>query len=422
MQAIGQTTDPAAYPRNRLPGAGHRFGPPAEGVRATMRGMSYDLEVYSPTALDADALAGLVTSTATLDVDATGERHVVVVRGARRRYSFTVDGPDHVEPEDVPADVSRVVLGARHLYLVTVEGSAGSEVPHAVRFARRLARELDGAVVDQQADEVWSRSKGRQVARPEREVRTDVVEVGWFCRREDLPSDVPRLVLEAARTHLPEAVPRRFGEYEPLQGRYDEVGPDGFATAWREATSLFFTTGSLPCLGLTLGAGPSERWPGRFWAMSATFLAEPFHSPAWRAALRGFVVAVADGLPAAYASAQVTRGHLWSGRSMWSDSETEWALRPYDREGWLGLPSTTPWWTWLGAPYADEAARVPRDLVTPTRAGLLIESATAPAPADDLPRLDQWLDADLVAPLLPTEPGRRPLPQGRAARVPDALA
>jgi hypothetical protein len=387
-----------------------------------MRAMSYDLEVYTPTALDAVALAGLVTDTATLAVDTTGARQVVVVRGARRRYSFTVDGPDRVEPEDVPADVSRVVLGARHLYLVTVEGSAGSEVPHAVRFARRLARELEGAVVDQQADEVWSRSKGRQVARPERETRTDVIEVGWVCQREELAADVPRLVVEAARTHLPEALPRRFGEYEPFQGRYDEVGTDGFATAWRDSTSLLFTAGTLPCLGLTLGAGPSERWPHRFWAASATFVAEPFHDPAWRSALRGFVVAVADALPAVHASAQVTRGHLWSGRSMWSDSQTEWALRPYDREGWLGLPATTPWWTWLGAPYADDAARVPHDLVTATDAGLLIELADAPAPADELPGLDQWLDADLFASLLPTEPGRRPVPQGRATRVPDALA
>jgi hypothetical protein len=114
-----------------------------------MRAMSYDLEVYTPTALDADALAGLVTGAGVLDVDRSGDRQLVVVRGARRRYCFTVDGPDRVDPEDVPADVSRVVLGARHLFLVTVEGSAGSEVPHAVRFARRLARELEGAVVDQ---------------------------------------------------------------------------------------------------------------------------------------------------------------------------------------------------------------------------------------------------------------------------------
>jgi hypothetical protein len=104
----------------------------------------------------------LVVQSGQLSVDTATTSSVTVVRGARRRYSFTVDGPDRVEPEDVPTDVVNVVLGTRFLYSIPLEGAAPSEIPHAVRFARRLAQVLDGAVIDQQTDEVWSPTIARR--------------------------------------------------------------------------------------------------------------------------------------------------------------------------------------------------------------------------------------------------------------------
>jgi hypothetical protein len=68
----------------------------------------------------------------------------------RRRSSFTIDGPDRVEAEDVPVEVTGILLGARYLYSVLVEGSTESEIPHALRFAKRLAVALNGAMFDQQ--------------------------------------------------------------------------------------------------------------------------------------------------------------------------------------------------------------------------------------------------------------------------------
>src|ERR1700752_2925318 len=118
--------------------------------------MSYDLEVFVPQCADDAQFRDLVVQSGQLSVDNTATTSsVTVIRGARRRYSFTVDGPDRVEPEDVPTDVVNVVLGTRFLYSITLEGSAPSEIPHAVRFARRLAPGLDGAGIDPQKDGVW---------------------------------------------------------------------------------------------------------------------------------------------------------------------------------------------------------------------------------------------------------------------------
>lgn len=193
--------------------------------------MSYDLEVYAPHVLDGDDLRALIEECG-LAIGDEGSRSITVVRGARGRYSFTVDGPDEVEAEDVPAQISSVVLGSRHLYAVLIEGTIGSEIPHAARFAKRLARALDGAVIDQQTSEVWSRSRSRAIQRPARESRVATVDFDWFCLQEELSQDSSLLFVDTVARFLPEALPRRFGEYEPFQGKYAEAGREGFTAAW----------------------------------------------------------------------------------------------------------------------------------------------------------------------------------------------
>lgn len=385
--------------------------------------MSYDLAVFAPSELSREGMHAFVTEIAGLHVEGGGDRSLTVCRGARQRYSFTIDGPDLTEPEDIPADVAAVVLGSRFLYTVMVEGSSETEIPHALRFARRLAERLDGAVIDQQTDALWSRSQSRKIRKPERESRVSTVQLEWFCLRQELAQDPPTLFLETVERMLPEALPGRFGEYEPFQGKFADVGPQGFASAWAEATSLLFFSASGPCIDGTLSAGPNESFPDRFWSMSLTFHAEPLQQPSWRDAVQRIFTTLADGLPAFYASAAVTGGHIWSGRSLWSDGATEWGVRPLRaRDGWMGLSPVPTWWTWLGQPYLDAAGMLPPDRTTATARGVLVESSVQPTAADDLEPLNRWLPAALFASLLPNPGRQQPAPLLRAPSIPDILS
>jgi hypothetical protein len=387
-----------------------------------MRSMSYDLAVFTPSSMSTEQMAALVAEGAGLSPEAGTGGSLTVVRGARRRYSFTVGGPDALEPEDVPIEVTAVLLGARHLWTVMVEGSAASEIPHAVRFARRLAKALNGAVLDPQTDEVWSRSKSRVIQKPAREERISEVRVDWFCLREHVAEDVVSLFLSTVGRYLPEALPRRFGEHEPLQGKYADSGQEGFSEAWQNATSLLYYAGSGPCIGGNLRAGPSERSPDRYWSVSMTFLAEPLHDQRWRDALREVFVDLADRLPAFYASAEVSRGHIWSGRTSWSDGKTEVTVRPMRyREGWVGLPPTPIWWTWVGAPYRAFFDRLPADRTSATAQGVLFENSTEPLARDDLAPLSAWLPEALFATLIPDSGNWQPVPVNRAAEIPAEL-
>jgi hypothetical protein len=123
--------------------------------------------------------------------------------------------------------------------------------------------------------------------------------------------------LDVARRALPEALPRRFGEWEPLQGRFADGGEPGFTTAWRDATSILFFTASAPCTGGGLYAGPADRHPRPVWKMHLDLHIGPLADDArWRSALRRLFVLLAEEAGAFFASAEVRRGYLWNGRSL----------------------------------------------------------------------------------------------------------
>lgn len=349
--------------------------------------VSYDVMVFAAEQLEGADLRALVAASPTLGVDDQGSApgHLRVVRGARRRFSFAIDGPHRVEPEDVPEDVTARVLGPRYQYEVLVEGSSSTEVPHAVGFARRLARALDGAALDLQTEEVWSRSGGRTVTAPERQERISVVTLTWYTPAGQL-ADPAGVLVDAAQRYLPEALPRRFGEYEPLQGRYADVGADGFAAAWQASTGTLFTAGQRPVLGGSLGSGPGDRHRHAVWTMALNLLADPLHDVRWRDAVRRFFIAVADGLPALYANAQVTRGWIWTGRSVVSDSFLEELAVPLHPRKAPVRPSQAPtWWAWFGEQMRhDITGELSPGQTTHTTHGLMHEWTQAPANRDEL--------------------------------------
>ncbi|MCD4849480.1 hypothetical protein LN996_01505 [Arthrobacter sp. AK01] len=58
--------------------------------------------------------------------DGTG---VVVLRGVKRGYSFTVDGPFSIETEDVPEETIAVLPEATTMFQVLVEGTPRGRDP-----------------------------------------------------------------------------------------------------------------------------------------------------------------------------------------------------------------------------------------------------------------------------------------------------
>ena len=336
--------------------------------------MSYDLQVWARRELTDDELHGLLR-----DAGLAAAGDGTVVRGARARYCFHLD-QSRVEPEDVPDEVVATVLAPTALYDVQVEGTIASEIPHATRFARRLARAAEGTVVDQQAGTLWSAGKLRDAPRVE-EGRIDLVSAHWYVRQGDRRRDA-QAWLDAARTYLPEALPRRFGEYEPLSAKYDAASPGAFVDAVAGAQASLLLKGTRPCLDGALAAS-EEGWPVS--AHSLSLQRAALHDPEWRTSFRRFFVEVASATDALYAVAEVHRNVVWNGRTVWHDGDDEPTAYLAARGVWAGLPPYPVWWSWFGPDYLPLVEEhLPTDQVERVAGSLFHRAAEDPVDRDTI--------------------------------------
>ncbi len=376
--------------------------------------MSYDLQVYTKQRLGTEQLTRLVLD-AGLDIEPRSptSQSLTVVRGSKKQYVFTLGNAVAIEAEDVPSEVTAVMLAPKWMYELVVEGSSSTGTSQAIRMARRLAGASNGVVLDQQTDQTWARGRMRKVAPVERG-HTDIVELRWYSRRVDEPADLADRWLSHAHELLPEALPRRFGPVEPFAGRLDRDGEAAFVAAVAAEPMALYFVASAPCIGGNLCGHGRE---GSIRGHALQVHRSPVGQPDWRDALRRFFVAVAGGSRAFYASAEVVRNVAWSGRSIGFDGSTERTtyLAPLGR--WYGLPPYPVWWSWFGTIYVPlVSAHLPAEGTTEHGNGILYEAAAAPVGRDELRGL---LPPDLLAQPDTTDPNvyNPPLTEARVLPI-----
>lgn len=177
---------------------------------------------------------------------------------------------------------------------------------------------------------------------PQRKI--DVLVVRWYERTGRSPDVVARW-LTAAREHLPDAVPRRFGAYEPLRGRLATDGEQGLVRAYAQADPLLFLAGTPPVFHASLDPGSDAK--GRGGVSAHTMHAELSPSDE---RVRRFALALTH--PAMlYLSASVEGGETLDGDTLYGpgDRPAEPFLAPLGH--WLGLPPAPPAWCWFGPAY-----------------------------------------------------------------------
>lgn len=161
----------------------------------------------------------------------------------------------------------------------------------------------------------------------------------WYERERDM-GVVPDRWLRAARAELPEAVPKRFGDSEPLRHRFEAEGDEGLRRAWEAADGLLFLA-SRPVVPHAALAAPSRPGRARLGDVGAHVLrvALPPEDPR----LRAFVLALATPATVFVAVDERLGQQPGSGRG---------GHRYLAGLGqWLGLPEAPPRWCWFGEAY-----------------------------------------------------------------------
>ncbi len=283
-------------------------------------------------------------------------------RSGRLAHICTVDGPLRVEPEDLDEALLAMLLAPRWLFQITYSADLPErDVALIQALAKQIAKTGDGAVHDPQEDAIlWPRSRPKRFVKKRDESPGPSIELAFFIPAGTGGAKLMEQYLRCCRRYLPEAVPRRYGTYEPMQHRLN--GPEDDAEFLQLAEEQwqvgyggsFFWKSTTPFEETTVFFGDHRRYayhisnshdPGRSrirprTLITGSVLSTPaLRSDQWADALAGFVAAVSAATKAFYACASLT-DWVWRGPS------------------WIGIPDIPTWISWYGSPYRDAVPAV----------------------------------------------------------------
>ncbi len=156
---------------------------------------------------------------------------------------FSVDGPARCEDEDIPA-AYLPILGQRRRRLIRlhIEGQPAPERLAAFdNWLSDVIADTNGVLIDEQAGTYLTAKACLPL--PDTANEDDASawgQMSFFF--EDVEAFVPVMlpaVLEIIRTTLPEAMPARFGQYEPLQGTVEDGDVSALLAAFNDDPDQF---------------------------------------------------------------------------------------------------------------------------------------------------------------------------------------
>ena len=171
--------------------------------------MSYDLQVWSvaPVPLP-DALPQR----------ASWQRHQDAWTLEGRGWQLLIGASQRVFPEDIPGEVARQLPGIAYLIElnlspITAEAARRQQL---AKVASMLAKAGHGVILDPQTETITTPAGIKRFASPGPSEDASLLTFSWWMARGELVerSEVSTL-LDALAATLPEALPRRYGQYEP---------------------------------------------------------------------------------------------------------------------------------------------------------------------------------------------------------------
>ena len=380
--------------------------------------MSYDLRIVTTrepeTIAVTDFLAGRRKgSQFRIDGHLQAASGNVVISKDKRGESvpiFTIDGPMRVETEDVDDQLLGLVLAPQWLVEINIpSASTQAEFRMARSLAIQLAKTFQGAAYDPQEDEVvWPKRRPKLYKTPQVAESIDVVNLRWYLPYSKRDSKTARLFVETARKYFYECLPRRFGLFEPFQGKVEDEDFNGFYALWEEAAAapygdmLHFKC-SAPCYGGSVSfSDPRDDMPRNIDAAKMVKLqididGRAMTDPARREAAVAFFQALARAAGSFHAIGYVEGGIETKGRTLYFTGNSEtYPLPRHNR--WLGIPAVPTWLTWYGHPYSEAVLSACDNHITDRfDEGFMIRASEEPLGIRSLPKDTPDIPSELRA-------------------------
>lgn len=150
------------------------------------------------------------------------------------------DGPDRVEEDDITLSYQSVVGKKRWLYRIHLEGQIGQDDHRQIDgWLRAIIAESKGVLIDLQTEEYETPRKSGTI----KSVTEEVPKMGAMCfyfeDGEDFYERGFEVLLSKIEEIIPTALPKRYGYYEPLQGKLEQGRYADLISTFHKNTDLF---------------------------------------------------------------------------------------------------------------------------------------------------------------------------------------
>lgn len=314
--------------------------------------MSYDLEIWSQRKLDSNLLC--------LNEEWKISENTILYES--KNWQVVCDINQAVEVDDVPDELLPLIPAISYLNSVYTEPSSAPKIAFtkAKQLARLISNSTMGVILDKQTNKTILPVGFKKYKKPKmlNHNRFDILNMVWYMK--ELPfkdkKDLAKFINELKRL-IPEAIPKRYGDYEPPKYKLKEHGINHFIDylyddLFEEKHNSLIWYPTKPIVSINLDSGEiSNRIGVRFPRFEIEFEASILNDCGWELQLKRIWKSLSKILKPFYGEVRVLKNAILSRTTYYSDSQTE---SPPTRSGfWMGIPQNLGLAIVLGKEYQD---------------------------------------------------------------------
>jgi len=283
----------------------------------------------------------------------------------KKDWQIIVSESAKVENEDIEDDVSSLLSGIKYVTDITLEPIHAPETARALldKVAKNIAKNSVG-VVENLQDDTFSLPTGIKKFIPikrENKQRFSIFEMSWwFNDSPAVTEDLLEHVVDYFESKLPEALPRRYGLYEPPQFKYEENGKQHFLQFLKEhifdlgivwyptKPVMYVSTGFIKEWGFIKHGAKNKFKTNNF---SISFDSSLLSQPGWKEHLANVFEDMSKILQPFYGEVRTLHNFISGKGTYFSDMQTE--SHPVQGPWWTGIPQELGQAIVLGKPYLD---------------------------------------------------------------------
>jgi hypothetical protein len=295
--------------------------------------MSYDIQVWSVQKPD------LVEIASNLEGWKRSE-HLLVFQ--KKAWQIVIGPSSQVEEEDIPEEVFKTLPGIQHLTEMNLEPIHAPESARKrlLSTGNRIAKSSYGVVYDPQKDTISSPRGVKRVVRSKSPDRIPVFNFTWWFDDSPLMEEGGlRKFLSILEKYLPEAIPRRYGSFEPPQYKFDIQGKEHFIEFLSKEMLSVIWYPHYPVLhiwpSITGGFG-ARRQGYRTYYLTIMVDASIWTQSGWDIAFRRAWFEISNHIRPFFGEVRVLRNYILQRGRPYSDGKTE--AHPVRNGWWNGVP------------------------------------------------------------------------------------